>query len=147
MNRRLFLRWLSTAAGFLLLPLRAFAARPRSAFESDSMDEALTRLFGSTAVTDSDQVQIKAPDIAENGAVVPITVRFNVANAESVSVITEKNPSPLAASFQLTESSGGLVSTRIKMGETSPVHAIVKAGDALYRASTEVTVTVGGCGG
>lgn len=147
MNRRLFLRWLSAATGFLVLPLRAFAARPRSAFESDSMDEALTRLFGSTAVTDSDQVRIKAPDIAENGAVVPITVRFDVANAESVSVITENNPSPLAASFQLTESSGGLVSTRIKMGETSPVHAIVKAGDTLYRASTEVTVTVGGCGG
>ena len=147
MNRRQFVRYLSLAAGFLLLPLRAFAARPRSAFESDSMDEALSRLYGSTAVTESDQVQIKAPDIAENGAVVPITVRFNISNAESVSVITAKNPSPLAALFHLTENSGGLVSTRIKMGETSSVHAIVKAGDTLYRASTDVTVTVGGCGG
>ena len=147
MDRRQFVRYLSMAAGLVLVPFRAFAARPKPAFESESVDDALTNLYGSSAVTDSDQIQIKAPDIAENGTVVPITVRFNVENAESVSIIAEKNPSPLAASFQLTPSSGGLVSTRIKMGETSPVHAIVKAGDTLYRASKEVKVTIGGCGG
>ena len=147
MDRRQFVRYLSMAAGLVLVPFRAFAARPKPAFESESVDDALTNLYGSSAVTDSDQIQIKAPDIAENGAVVPITVRFKLENAESVSIIAEKNPSPLAASFQLSPSSGGLVSTRIKMGETSPVHAIVKAGDTLYRASKEVKVTIGGCGG
>ena len=147
MNRRQFVRYLSMAAGFVLVPFRAFAARPKPAFDSESMEDALTNLYGTSTVTDSDQIRIKAPDIAENGAVVPITVRFKIENAESVSIIAEKNPSPLAASFQLSPSSGGLVSTRIKMGETSPVHAVIKAGDTLYRASKEVKVTIGGCGG
>ena len=135
------------AAGLVLVPFRAFAARPKPAFESESVEDALNELYGSSAMTDSDQIQIKAPDIAENGAVVPITVRFKLENAESVSIIAQNNPSPLAASFQLSPSSGGLVSTRIKMGETSPVHAVVKVGDTLYRASKDVKVTIGGCGG
>ena len=147
MNRRLFVRCLTAAAGFLLAPLRAFAARPEPAFESESMDDVMSKLYGSSPVTDTDRISIKAPDIAENGAVVPITVKFDIANAESVSILAENNPSPLAASFELSSSSGGLVSTRIKMGKTSPVHAIVKSGDTLYRASKEVKVTIGGCGG
>ena len=147
MDRRLFIRYLTAAAGFLLLPLRAFAARPQSAFESESVDDALTKLYGSSAMTGSEQIRIRAPDIAENGAVVPITVKFDIPNAESVSIIAEHNPAPLAASFELSNSSGGLVSTRIKMGKTSPVHAVVKAGDTLYSASKEVKVTIGGCGG
>ena len=147
MNRRFFIRYLSVAAGFLLLPLRAFATRPESAFESTTKDDALTELHGTSVTIESDKIRIKAPDIAENGAVVPITVKFDIANAESVSIIAEHNPAPLAASFELTESSGGLVSTRIKMGKTSPVHAVVKAGDKLYRATKEVKVTIGGCGG
>ena len=147
MNRRFFIRWLGVASGLLLLPLRALAARPKSAFESASKDDALTELYGTSATTETDKIRIKAPDIAENGAVVPITVKFDIANAESVSIIAEHNPAPLAASFELSDSSGGLVSTRIKMGKTSPVHAVVKAGDTLYRASKEVKVTIGGCGG
>ncbi len=147
MDRRQFVRYVSLAAGLVLVPFRAFAARPKPAFESESVEDALNELYGSSAMTDSDQIQIKAPDIAENGAVVPITVRFKLENAESVSIIAEKNPSPLAASFQLSPSSGGLVSTRIKMGQTSPVHAVVKVGDTLYRASKDVKVTIGGCGG
>ena len=147
MNRRLFIRCLGVAAGFLLAPLRAFAARPEPAFNSESMDDALNRLYGSSALTESDRIRIKAPDIAENGAIVPITVRFDIANAETVSIFAQNNPSPLAASFVLSESSGGLVSTRIKMGKTSPVHVVVQAGGTLHRASKEVKVTIGGCGG
>ena len=147
MDRRFFIRCLGVAAGLLLLPLRVFAARPDSAFESSSTDDALTELYGTSATTESDRIRIKAPDIAENGAVVPITVKFDVANAESVSIIAEHNPAPLAASFDLSESSGGLVSTRIKMSKTSPVHAVVKAGGELYRTSKEIKVTIGGCGG
>ena len=92
-------------------------------------------------------IRIKAPDIAENGAIVPITVKFDIANAEYVGIIAENNPAPLTAAFKLSEHSGGLVSTRIKMGETSPVHAVIKAGDKVYRATKEVKVTIGGCGG
>ena len=147
MDRRFFIRCLGVAAGLLLLPLRVLAARPDPAFESASTDDALTELYGTSATTESDRIRIKAPDIAENGSVVPITVKYDVANAESVSIIAEHNPAPLAASFELSESSGGLVSTRIKMAKTSPVHAVVKAGGELYRASKEVKVTIGGCGG
>jgi len=103
-------------------------------------------LFNETA-TDSSHVSIKAPDIAENGAVVPITVKTDIAGAESVSIIVLNNPNPLVASFDLTPSSGGLVSTRIKMGKTSDVTAVVKAGGKLYSATKEVKVTIGGCGG
>ena len=147
MNRRLFIRFLSVVAGFVLLPLRAFAARPKAAFDSTTRDDALTQLYGTSETVETDRIRIKAPDIAENGAVVPITVKFDIANAESVSIIAENNPAPLAASFELSEHSGGLVSTRIKMGKTSPVHAVIKAGDKVYRATKEVKVTIGGCGG
>ena len=147
MDRRRFIRYLGSAVGLFMLPWRTFAARPQSAFESESVDDALGKLYGSQAVAESDRIRIKAPDIAENGAVVPITVKFDIPSAESVSIIAEHNPAPLAASFDLSESSGGLVSTRIKMGKTSPVHAVVKAGGKLYRATREVKVTIGGCGG
>ena len=147
MNRRVFIRYLSVVAALLPLPLRVFAARPASAFESTSTDDALAEIYGTSVTTESESIRIKAPDIAENGAVVPITVRFDIADAESVSIFAERNPAPLAAAFELSASSGGLVSTRIKMRETSPVHAVVKAGDKLYRTSKEVKVTIGGCGG
>ena len=147
MDRRFFIRFLGVAAGFILLPLRALAARPKSAFDSTTKDDALTELYGTSATVESDRIRIKAPDIAENGAIVPITVKFDIANAEFVGIIAEHNPAPLAAAFELSEHSGGLVSTRIKMGKTSPVHAVIKAGDTVYRATKEVKVTIGGCGG
>ena len=147
MNRRLFIRFLGVVAGFVLLPLRAFAARPEAAFDSTTTDDALTRLYGTSDTVESGNIRIKAPDIAENGAIVPITVKFDIPNAEFVGIIAENNPAPLTAAFQLSEHSGGLVSTRIKMGETSPVHAVIKAGDKVYRATREVKVTIGGCGG
>jgi sulfur-oxidizing protein SoxY len=147
MDRRIFIRFLGIAAGLILLPLRALAARPKSAFDSTTKDDALTELYGTSATVESDRIRIKAPDIAENGAIVPITVKFDIANAEFVGIIAENNPAPLAAAFELSEHSGGLVSTRIKMGKTSPVHAVIKAGDTVYRATKEVKVTIGGCGG
>ena len=147
MDRRLFIRFLGAAAGFLLLPLRVLAARPKSAFDSTTTDDALIELYGTSATIESESIRIKAPDIAENGAIVPVTVKFDIANAESVSIIAEHNPAPLTASFELSEHSGGRVSTRIKMSKTSPVHAVVKAGDKVYRATKEVKVTIGGCGG
>ena len=146
-HRRKFLHTaLGVAAAILVVPLKAFAARPKAAFGAEKYDDVMNTLYNSTT-TDSSHVSIKAPDIAENGAVVPITVKTDLANAESVSIIVPNNPNPLAASFELTPSSGGLVSTRIKMAKTSDVHAVVKAGGKLYSASKEVKVTIGGCGG
>ncbi|MEE9265935.1 MAG: thiosulfate oxidation carrier protein SoxY [Gammaproteobacteria bacterium] len=146
-HRRKFLHTaLGVAAAILVVPLKVFAARPKAAFGAEKYDDVMNTLYNSTT-TDSSHVSIKAPDIAENGAVVPITVKTDLANAESVSIIVPNNPNPLAASFELTPSSGGLVSTRIKMAKTSDVHAVVKAGGKLYSASKEVKVTIGGCGG
>jgi sulfur-oxidizing protein SoxY len=146
-HRRKFLHMaLGVAVTMLVAPLKVFAARPMNAFSAESRDDVMNALYNSTS-TDSSHVTIKAPDIAENGAVVPITVTTDLPNAESVSIIVLNNPNPLAASFALTAASGGLVSTRIKMGKTSEVQAVVMAGGKLYSASKEVKVTIGGCGG
>jgi sulfur-oxidizing protein SoxY len=154
MKRRIFLKG-SVATGAvgmaigagLLTPRMVLAAWPKAAFEATSVDTAVSGLFGSGALTDSDQIKIKAPDIAENGAVVPITVETGISGAESINVIAEKNAQPLAASFVLGAGAEGYVSTRIKMGKTAKVIAVVKAGDKLYSAGKEVKVTIGGCGG
>ncbi len=154
MKRRIFLKGsvatgavgMAISAG-LLTPRMVLAAWPKAAFEATSVDAAVSGLFGSSTTTGSDQIKIKAPDIAENGAVVPITVETGVSGAESISVIAEKNAQPLAASFVLGAGAEGYVSTRIKMGKTAKVTAIVKAGDKLYSAGKEVKVTIGGCGG
>lgn len=146
-HRRKFLHTaLGVVAAILVAPLKVFAARPKEAFGAEKFDDVMNTLYNSTA-TDSSHVSIKAPDIAENGAVVPITVKTDLADVESISIIVPNNPNPLAASFKLTSRSGGLVSTRIKMGKTSEVLAVVKAGGKLYSASKEVKVTIGGCGG
>jgi len=154
MKRRIFLKGsLATgAAGMavsagLLTPRMVLAAWPKSAFEAKTVDDAVNGLFGSSTLAGSDQIKIKAPDIAENGAVVPVSVTTDIAGAESISVIVEKNASPLAASFVLGTGTEGYVSTRIKMGKTSSVIAVVKAGDKLHSAGKEVKVTIGGCGG
>jgi len=154
MKRRTFLKGsLATgAAGMaisagLLTPRMVLAAWPKPAFEAKTVDDAVKGLFGSSTLSGSDQIKIKAPDIAENGAVVPISVTTDIAGAESISVIVEKNASPLAASFVLGTGTEGYVSTRIKMGKTSSVIAVVKAGDKLHSAGKEVKVTIGGCGG
>ena len=146
-RRKLLFGLLAGAATIALAPLKAFAARPQSAFDAKSQADTLKQTFGQETAADSSDITIKAPDIAENGAVVPITVNFKLANAEMVAIVVEKNPSPLAAGFALTASSGGLVSTRIKMGKTSMVHAVVKADGKVLKASKEVKVTIGGCGG
>jgi sulfur-oxidizing protein SoxY len=98
-------------------------------------------------MTDSGDISIKAPDIAENGAVVPVSVTTKLGSLESISILADKNASPLAASFDLGATAQGYVSTRIKMGKTSTVIAVVKSGGKLYSAKKSVKVTIGGCGG
>ena len=153
MKRRTFLKGsiatgavgVAVGAG-LLTPQMVLAAWPKAAFESTTVDDALTGLFGSKDHTGSDQIKIKAPDIAENGAVVPISITTDLA-ADSISIIADKNASPLAASFILGSDTEGFVSTRIKMGKTANVIAVVKSGDKLFSTGKEVKVTIGGCGG
>jgi sulfur-oxidizing protein SoxY len=134
------------AAG-LLKPLQALAAEwNKSAFDAKTLADAL-KSIGATMPIESKDILIKAPEIAENGAVVPVEVTSKIPNTQSIAILADKNPFPLIASFDLMNGTEGFVSTRIKMGQTSQLRAIVKADGKVYSASKEVKVTIGGCGG
>lgn len=131
----------------LLTPRVVFAAWPKDAFEAKSVDTALKGLFGADQLQGSDKIKIKVPDIAENGAVVPVSVETDMSGVEAISIIAEKNGAPLTSSYNLGAGAEGYVATRIKLGKTSSVIAVVKSGGKLYSAGKEVKVTIGGCGG
>ena len=133
--------------GGLLTPQNVWAAWPENAFHADTLDDAMKSLFEGASAEPSDAIMLKAPDIAENGAVVPVTVATTLPNVESISIFAENNPSPLVASFKLTPAAEAEVSTRMKMAQTSNVIAVVKADGKLYSTKKEVKVTIGGCGG
>jgi len=136
----------AVAAG-LLKPTEVLAAEwNKAAFDAKGMPDAL-KVLNATGSADSKDITIKAPDIAENGAVVPVEVTSKIAGTSSIALMVEKNASPLAASFDLANGADGYVSTRIKMGQTSNVRVVVKAGGKSYTAVKEVKVTIGGCGG
>lgn len=131
----------------LLTPRSVLAAWPKSAFGATSVGDALNAMYATDQHSSSDKINLKAPDIAENGAVVQITVSADMDNVDAISIIAEKNVNPMAASFQLTEYSNPFVATRIKLGKTSNVIAVIKANGKLYSTQKEVKVTIGGCGG
>jgi len=154
MKRRIFLKG-SLATGAvgmavstgILTPRVSLAAWSKAAFEATDVNGGVSALFGSSGMDKSDKIKIKAPDIAENGAVVPVSVTTGIDGVSSISIFADKNATPLTADFQLGPGTEGYVSTRIKMGKTANVIAVVKAGDKLYSSSKEVKVTIGGCGG
>ncbi|WP_143946019.1 thiosulfate oxidation carrier protein SoxY [Tepidimonas ignava] len=120
-------------------------ALPREAFASKSLAEALNAVGGQPAT--SDQVQIVSPDIAENGAVVPVGAVSKIPNTTEIYLLVEKNPTPLAAAFMIPAGTEADVQTRLKMGQSTNVLAVVKADGKLYSAVKETKVTLGGCGG
>ena len=130
----------------LLLPLRALAAWNKEAFQSKTPADALKGL-GVGASTESKDIVIDAPQIAENGAVVPIEVTSNIPNTKSIAVVIEKNPFPLAAKFDFGAGALPYVKVNVKMGESSFIRVVAEAGGRFYTASKEVKVTIGGCGG
>ena len=117
-----------------------------NAFAAKSMVDALKALNMSSA-TDSKDIVIRAPDIAENGAVVPIDITSNIPGTESISLFIEKNNMPYVATFDVTKGAAPYVHVRVKMAQTSPVRVVVGAGGKYYQAVKEVKVTIGGCGG
>jgi sulfur-oxidizing protein SoxY len=117
----------------------------KAGFESKALAEALKSL-GATNPVESRDIVITAPDIAENAALVPVAVTSKLPNTQQISVVAEKNPFPLAATFDMTNGAEGYVRTDIKMGQTSDIWAVVKADGKFYVARTEVKITVGGCG-
>jgi sulfur-oxidizing protein SoxY len=141
----------AVAARIGLLPAMADAGAdlskwPKNAFEAKDEASAVNALFGKTA-TRSDKVQLDAPEIAENGAVVPITVSTTMPKATRISILVLENPFTLAAAYLVPDGTNANVSSRLKLAKTTKVVALVEADGAIYSASKEVKVTVGGCGG
>lgn len=134
------------AAGLLRPSALLAAERNKGAFEAKSIADALKSL-GAADASESADIVIKAPDVAENGTVVPVEVTTRIAGAESIALLAEKNPFPLMAYVELANGSEGYISARIKMGQSSVVKAVVKAGGKSYVAGREIKVTIGGCGG
>ena len=134
------------AAAGLIKPELAEAAWNKSAFDAKTLDTAMSAM-GAGKPAESADVQITAPDIAENGAVVPVGVVSNLPNTEQISIMIEKNPNMLAATFDIPAGTLPDVQTRVKMGQTSDVYAVVKADGKYYMAKKELKVTLGGCGG
>ncbi len=133
-------------AGLLKSGEALAAAWNTNAFTAKTISDAMSGAGFSGAVESKDIV-IKAPEIAENGAVVPVDITSNIPGTTSMAIFVEKNPTPMVGSFEFMNGAEAYVSTRIKMGQTSLVRVAVKAGGKTYMTSKEVKVTMGGCGG
>ena len=138
---------LVAAAGWLRAEDARAADWNKAAFETNSMDATVKALGGSAPSQSKDIAFFQTPDIAENGAVVPIGVTSNIPKTESIAILVEKNPNMLAAVFDVPAGTDPSLSTRIKMGQSSNVYALVKADGKYFVASKEIKVTLGGCGG
>jgi sulfur-oxidizing protein SoxY len=138
----------AAAAGLAPLAARAQGASAwnKAAFESKSLADAVKAMGGGTAVESKDVV-LQAPEIAENGNVVRVGAQSNIAGTTQMAFLIEKNPNALAAAFDIPPGTDANVSTNVKMGQSSNVYAVAKAGDKYFYAVKEVKVTLGGCGG
>ena len=147
MERRQLLKMIGALAAAGFLPRGWAAEWNKAAFDLKTLPEAL-RALGAQDAGASDAIVITAPEIAENGAVVPVAVASRLPGTQSIALLIEKNPQPLAASFAIPEGTEASVSTRVKMAETSDVHAVVKTADGkTYAVKKEIKITLGGCGG
>ena len=149
-SRRGWLRWTLILGAAAAFPGRAWAAvaRPKEAFSATALDEALAALGDAPQVHEG--IQFMTPDIAENGAVVPIRVEVDselLPNVSKVSVLVEMNPNPLAASFDILPGTEVYIETRVKVAQTCSLYAVAEADGQLYMQSRETKVTLGGCGG
>ena len=143
MTRRSLLAFL----GLLLAkPLSVLAAWNEQAFGAKTAADALKNI-GAASPAPSKDIVIEAPQIAENGAVVPIEISSNIPGTTSIAVVIEKNPFPLAGKFDFKEGALPFVKLNVKMGETSDVRVVAVAGGKHFTASREIKVTIGGCGG
>lgn len=152
-KRRVFLKGtlaagtVSVAVGAgLIAPGKLLAAWPSEAFNTRSFDGALQAALGTTSMAAGD-IEISAPEIAENGMVVPVEVRSGMPNVTEMALFVEKNGAPFTSKYMLGDAASPMFATRIKMGESSDVIAAVKSGGTWYSAVREVKVTIGGCGG
>ncbi|HEY2862598.1 MAG TPA: thiosulfate oxidation carrier protein SoxY [Casimicrobiaceae bacterium] len=138
---------LIAAAGWLKPDEALAQAWNKAAFETKNMGDTMKALGGGEPSQSKDVVFFQTPDIAENGAVVPVGITSNIPNTESIAVLIEKNPNMLAAVFDIPAGTEPTISTRVKMGQSSNIYALVKADGKYFVAAKDVKVTLGGCGG
>lgn len=156
-NRRVFLKKYAMTTGIGLLASKTANAEWLSnLFSTSSIEESFSHSFETKDISSSDKIKdisssdkinLKIPIIAENGAVVPLTVTCSLENVEQIYIFVEKNPVPLVAIFNLSPNIDAFVSARVKMAKTSQVTVVVKAESRLYKTQKLVKVTIGGCGG
>lgn len=125
----------------------ADAAWQEQNFARTSLNASLQNLYPDAKITVSDAISLKLPRIAENGAVVPITISSTLPKVTDMAIFVAKNPTPLSAMFKLSPDLEATVSARIKMAETSDVLVVITSDGQLFKATQEVKVTIGGCGG
>ena len=158
MERRDFLASTSSATAVALAAASGFAPAQaqtvvnapgwnKAAFDSKSLADAAKAMGATRPPVESKDLLMQAPEIAENGNVVRVGAQSNIPNTTQISFVVEKNPSALAASFDIPAGTDANVATNIKMGQSSNVYALAKAGDKYFYAVKEVKVTLGGCGG
>jgi sulfur-oxidizing protein SoxY len=129
------------------MPVRLLASWSDKAFAADKLEDAIAAKYGALPIEESTAIQIKAPEIAENGAFVPVTVSTTIPGATNISIFTPANFSPMVASFDVLPRMKPEVSVRIRMAKTANLVVIAQVGGKLYRATREIKVTIGGCGG
>jgi sulfur-oxidizing protein SoxY len=120
---------------------------PSDAFNAEDLGDAKRLLFGERSVEETDRIAIDAPDIAENGRNVPVEVTTALPGATSITLLSDTNPFPLLARAHLTPKIVPRIATRVKLGGTGNLIALVEADGGIYRAKRSVKVTAGGCGG
>jgi sulfur-oxidizing protein SoxY len=151
-HRRLFLKksvatcaiGLAVSTG-LLTPAFVMASRPVDGFAAKNVPDAFKGLFGVNEGTETDKITITSPEVAENGSSVPVTIVADLANIETIALIAANNASPLTSSIDLQPGVKGFYSSRIKVGKSADLIAVVKADGKVYSARKPIKVTVGGC--
>ncbi len=148
MTRRATLRILALLgiAGVAGTARAAAPGWPEDAFRQKTPDDAVKMLYGKPFEA-SDKVTLDVPEIAENGAVVPVSVSSTLPGVTSISILVPENPYSLAASYKFAEGTAASIGCRLKMAKTSNVIALVESGGKIFAATKEVKVTLGGCGG
>ncbi len=151
-NRRVFIKKSVAFSGYSMIATGGLLASPKANAEwlaettsTNILQQTLKRLFKDRKIIESDKIDIRIPKTAENGAAVPIPVTSSLNNVESIAILVEKNPIPLAAKFELSPDLEPFVSARLKIAESSAVAVIVETNEGFYSAGEKVIVTLGGC--
>ena len=149
LNRRIFVKQLTTllAAITSINIGKVMANWPSELFLGKNNVQVIKGITSDSSISESELIEIKAPEIAENGAVVPVTVSTDLPNVKKISILVENNPSPLVSSIEINEQLSPYISTRVKMAKTSNIVAIVSTNEGHFSAARNIKVTIGGCGG